>query len=273
MDSPSVPGTISNGNAAPSRASSSRRVSVSSSCPGSWWNGHQAADAGGGGERERVGQRAVPPPDVVEVLAGAVLSVVDEHVGVFGEGKPGDPIGRGGHRPEAQRRLVIGEICQRGAVGRDAVPDGGTRVADQRGTDAERSDPELLEGHVVEDEATRKLPEPHREQRRRQVAGEPLPQSLRRRRRAPAGEPRGPARRRDRRSRAPGCGPCGGGSAGRRLDRSPRAARRRGGGYPCPRRGRARSRRRPAPRRRTCCRRTGPSPARPRPRTRECPRA
>ena len=55
----------------------------------------------------------------------------------------------------------------------------------------------------MEDQAARKLAQPHREERRRQVAREPLPQGLRRRRAGPRGAPPRPARRRARRSPSP----------------------------------------------------------------------
>src|SRR5262249_50596089 len=103
--------------------------------------GHQPPDASQGGEAEGVRDRAVAPGDVVGVLVAAVLGVVDEEVDPLRDLEPGDPVG-GWDEADAQGRLVVRQIGERGAVPDDLVADGGAGVTDEGGPEGEGSDGE-----------------------------------------------------------------------------------------------------------------------------------
>ena len=203
---------------------------MSSSCAGSWWKVTSRRDAGQRSANASVCvECAVPPADVVGVLGRAVLGVVDQQVGAGGQGEPRGPLGLAGEPPERRgpARGRAGRRASRAPVG-DPVADRRARDGRRaRRSTAERADLERRSrGTSCEVEVARQVAQAHREERRRQVAGEPRRAGPeRRRRRAPRCGPRGPARRAARRSRAPGCGPCAGASAGGRCARvRPRSA-------------------------------------------------
>src|SRR6476469_7388035 len=87
------------------------------------------------GERERVWEGTVTPPDVGFVLGRVVLRVVDPDVDTGGPVVARCPLGGAGEFACAKRALVVGEIRDRAAAVVQAVADGRTGMARQRGRD------------------------------------------------------------------------------------------------------------------------------------------
>ena len=66
------------------------------------------------GEGERVRERRVAPADVVGVLGVGVLAVVDQQRGVAGQLEARDPVLVELVEVGAERRLVVGDVGERG---------------------------------------------------------------------------------------------------------------------------------------------------------------
>ena len=115
---------------------------------------------------------------------------------------------------EAERRLVVGDERERGAVCLHAVTERRPGMRDGVGVHAQAVDLPRPLGRVEEGHARRQFRHLDREQRRREVAADALLQRSHRRRRAPERRPRSPGRRTARRSPGPRCGR-GGDASGR----------------------------------------------------------
>ena len=173
----------------------------------------------------------------------------------------------------AERRLVVGDVGERGVAVVDPVAEGRPAVGDRGGADPRRADLPLGLRAAAEGDVAGQLAHLDRRERRRDVAGDAVAQRGLGRGRAPDHDL--------------GLRPEGGGEEDQALDvvevevgeedvqpgRLVAERRGRGCGCRCRRRGRASSRRRGSRRRRRCCRRSGSSPARGRGSIRASPRA
>src|SRR5262249_38132423 len=128
--------------------------------------------------------RAVPPAEMVCVLRSAVLRIVNEEVGAFGEGEPRGPRAGGAEVWRAERGLVIGKIREGGTRTRETVADGRAGVADRGGRDAQLAQLERVVRDLVEDQR-RDVAQTHREERGGEIAHEALAQAERRARGSP----------------------------------------------------------------------------------------
>ena len=78
-------------------------------------------------------ERRVAPAEVVGVLGVGVLAVVDQQGGVPGEGEAGDPVLLERVEVGAERRLVVGDVGERGVAVVDPVAERRPAVGDRGG--------------------------------------------------------------------------------------------------------------------------------------------
>ncbi len=183
----------------------------SSECIGSWWKSTVRSASARRAKESEWRERRVAPADVVGVLGVGVLAVVDQQRGVAGEAEAGDPVLVERVEVGAERRLVVGDVGERGVAVVDPVAEGRAAVGDRGGADPRRADLPLGLRAVAEGDVAGQLAHLDRRERRRDVAGDAVAQRGLRRGRAPdhdLGLGRG---RRGRRRPGPGCGRGGGG--------------------------------------------------------------
>ena len=116
------------------------------------------------------------PADVVRVLGVGVLAVVDQQRGVAGEVEAGDPALLELIEVGAQRRLVVGDVGERGVAVVDPVAEGRAAVRDRGGADPGRADLPLALRAVAEGDVAGQLADLDRRERRRDVAGDAVAQ-------------------------------------------------------------------------------------------------
>ena len=109
------------------------------------------------GEGDRMGDRGVPPAEVVRVLRVGVLAVVDQQVGLPGEGVAGDPLRLEVIEDSEQRGLVVGQIAQRHPAVFYAEPQRRPAVVDSFGADARAADVPLAHRAVAKVELAGQL--------------------------------------------------------------------------------------------------------------------
>ena len=124
------------------------------------------------GEGERVGDRRVPPADVVGVLLVGVLAVVDQQVGVAGEVEARDPLRLELVERRAERRLVVGDVGERRVAVGDPVAERRPAVGDGLGADRRAAELPLGRRGVAEGDRAGKLADLDRRQRGGDVAGD-----------------------------------------------------------------------------------------------------
>ena len=124
------------------------------------------------GEGERVGQRRMAPADVMRVLVVGVLAVVQQQRGAAGQLVARDPLRLQLLEPAAHRRLVVGDVAERGVALADAVAERGAAVGDRGGADRGRADRPLAVRRLAKRHVTGQLAHLERRQRRRDVAGD-----------------------------------------------------------------------------------------------------
>ena len=110
-------------------------------------------------ELDGVADRRVSPADVLRVLLVQVLRVVEQHVDAAREVVATDPRRRLLGEPDAERRLVVGEVRDGPPVLLDAVADRRALVHHLGGPDRRRPDRIRGLGRVVEREPRRDVPQ------------------------------------------------------------------------------------------------------------------
>src|SRR5262249_16253725 len=125
-------------------------------------------------EADDVLEGAVPPADVVAVLLGTVLSVVDEEIGSRRELVARRPLGSDWKLHRAERGLVVRQIRDDSVATRDSISDPWPGMAKEQGGNAKFSDLEFAARHFVELQPAGKLPQAHGKERWRQISVEPL---------------------------------------------------------------------------------------------------
>jgi hypothetical protein len=127
-----------------------------------------------GRKLESVSVRAVPPANAARIFLLCVLSVVDQQIGIEGEIIAGNPIrGRPPIVRENKGRFMIGEINSATTVCLNAISHSGTRMTNERASDAERANAEWGTRHLMRDNL-RQVTKVHWKHRRRQVSRKPI---------------------------------------------------------------------------------------------------
>ena len=110
---------------------------------------------------------------------------MDQHRGIVCELEPRDPLILELRQRRPERRLVVGDVTQRGVPVVDPVAEGRPAVVDRLRTNTRCAKPPLQRLGLSKRDERRELPDLHRRERRRDVAPDPLPQRCFGRRRAP----------------------------------------------------------------------------------------
>jgi hypothetical protein len=118
----------------------------------------QPVGLGAAREGERGGERRVPPADVVRVLLVAVLAVVHEQAGALGEVEAGNPLRVDILEPGPDRRLVVGDVAERGVALGDPVAERGAAVGDGCRAHGRRPDLPLDVGSFAKGHVAGQLP-------------------------------------------------------------------------------------------------------------------